>query len=118
METTNYSIYQLNDSNEAKKRLHMVFDDIEAKFDGKLYNKVWEGEYEPTKEDEAAEYQDENIKLLNCIVKDLNKDLPHGFYGHMVTTSDVIVINDEEAWYVDEKGYKLLDGEALANLPE
>ena len=117
MKTTNYTIYQLNDSDEAKKRLHMVFDDIKAKFDGRLYNKVWNGTYEPTEDDEKIDCHDENIKLLNCIIKDVNKDLPRGFYGHMVTTSDIILI-DNDAWYVDEKGYKLLDGETLVNLPK
>ena len=114
MEKTNYIIYQLNDSDEAKKRLHMLYSNIEAKFDASLYDKVWEGEYEPTEEDEKLEYADDNIKLLNCIVKNLNADLPRGFYGHMITTSDIIVI-DGNAWYVDETGYKLI---ADANMPE
>ena len=99
-----YSIYQLNTSDEGKKLLHLTFADIHEKVNPALYDKVWDGE---------IEYEKNPIKAIEA---EIGTDLPAGFYGHMLSISDIIVINSEEAFYVDGTGYKKLGDDVLSKL--
>ena len=103
MKNVTFTIYQLNDSEESKAKLGLVWDKVKQSFDAGLYNKVWSDAYDLTDEEAKTE-----ITALNAIVGKLNKDLPRGFYGHMVTISDIIMA-DDVLWYVDEIGYKKID---------
>lgn len=93
-----YSIYQLKGNEAGHNLLYKPFDEI-GHPDINNYEKVYSGE-------------NENINDVKDVVKEFNNVLPPGFYGHPVTTSD-IVICDDCAWYVDVKGYKALSSDFL-----
>lgn len=99
-----YSIYQLNTSDEGKKLLHLTFSEINGNVKPALYNKVWENN---------IEYEDNIIKAIEV---EVGTDLPSGFYGHMLSISDIIVVDDKTVYYVDGTGYKELNNEVLSEL--
>lgn len=103
-----YSVYQLKKTDEGMKLLHLTYKDAEKKLKAKNYEKVWDSEIEYEAEEDP----------VRKVASELGKDLPQGFYGHMISVSDIIVINDEEAYYVDATGYKNLPIDFVANLPE
>ena len=92
-----YSIYQLKQTNEGKSMLFLTYQEAKNKINPKNYEKVWDGEV------------DEEEKPLDKIYEDLGKELPKGFYGHTPSISDVIVLEDGSAHYIDNIGFKMLD---------
>lgn len=106
MKKSNYSVYQLKKTDEGMKLLHLTYKDLGGKVNGKNYEKVWDSEIEYEDSEEAH----------RKVAAELGKDLPAGFYGHMISVSDIIVIDGEAAYYVDATGYKKLGDEVLASL--
>lgn len=92
-----YSIYQLKQTKEGKSLLFLTYDEIHGKVNPKNYEKVWEGTVE---DDEHP---------LDSIYKELGLSLPKGFYGHTPSISDVIVLEDGTANYIDHIGFKQID---------
>ena len=107
MKKSKYSVYQLNKTDDGKKLLHLTFDQAKNRLNAKNYEKVW---------GDIVEYDAEKEEPWRKVAAALGKDLPTGFYGHMIAVSDVIVIDDEAAYYVDATGYQKLNDEFLANL--
>ena len=67
------------------------------KFDFTLYNKVY------------TDYVEDNI-TLDDIFEKFNINRPDDFYGHSLSVSDLIVINNK-IFYVDRFGFVLLEEE-------
>lgn len=67
------------------------------KFDFSLYNKVY------------TDYVEDNI-TLDDIFEKFNINRPDDFYGHSLSVSDLIVINNK-IFYVDRFGFVLLEEE-------
>ena len=67
------------------------------KFDFSLYDKVY------------TDYIDD-LTNLEDIFEKFNINRPDDFYGHSLSVSDVIVMNNK-MFYVDDFGYVLVDGE-------
>ena len=67
------------------------------KFDFSLYDKV---------------YTDivEDITTLNDIFEKFNINKPYDFYGHSLSVSDIIIMNNK-MFYVDTFGFTLIDKE-------
>lgn len=93
-----YSIYQLNKTEEGKKLLHATYKDAAKRITPKLYEKVWTGEIE----------QGDAKTVVDAIMKELANGLPTGFYGHEISVSDIIVLEDGTANYVDATGYEVM----------
>ena len=113
--TVNYAIYQLKHTDRGMNLLHLPYNELKNGVDAKDYEKVWSEDMDFTisKDLQNSEFEKNGI---NAIVKKLSNDLPEGFYGHMPSVSDIIVLNNEEAWYIDAKGYKLLPAGIVADL--
>jgi hypothetical protein len=106
MKKSKYSVYQLKKTDDGMKLLHLTFEQAKSRINAKNYEKVWSDE---------IEYND-NEEPWRKVAASLGKDLPIGFYGHMISVSDVITIDDEAAYYVDATGYQKLNDEFLANI--
>ena len=100
-----YSVYQLKKTDEGMKLLHLTFNEVGSQINAGNYEKVWDGEVE-------------GEQPWKIVAAELGKDLPAGFYGHMITVSDVIVINGTDAYYVDATGYKKLPSDFTSNLKD
>lgn len=99
-----YEIFQLKSGDE----MHDIrFEPLEslAKRGGKPdyanYEKVYEGN--------AADLSGDLGEKLESLYEKFNLDHPEDFKGHSLSVSDVVVLEDK-AYYVDEVGYKLLEG--------
>lgn len=92
-----YSIYQLNDSKEGKALLFETYDNVKNKVDKKNYVQVWTGDIE------------ESDDIVDDIYKAFGVSLPIGFYGHTPSISDVIVLENGEAYYINDIGFAKLD---------
>ena len=107
MAKVKYSVYQLKKTEEGMKLLHMTYKNVEHQLNTSNYEKVWEDE---------LSYNEDKEDPVRVIASKLGKDLPKGFYGHMISVSDIIVINDESAYYVDAVGYKELPIDFVSKL--
>ena len=111
----NYCIYQLKHNDAGMVRLHRTYDEVKGHIQAQYYESVWEEknfQYEP-EENAVSEFEKNGI---NAIIKKLSSDLPEGFYGHVPSVSDIIVLDDKSAWYVDATGYKELPVELIEEL--
>lgn len=111
----NYHIYQLKHNEAGMVRLHRTYEETKGNIQPQYYEEVWEEknfEYKPN-EKAVSEFEKNGI---NAIVKKLASDLPEGFYGHAPSVSDIIVLDDKSAWYIDATGYKELPVEIIAEL--
>ena len=88
-----YSIYQLKQTEVGKSLLYLTYDEAKTKINANNYEKIWEGEID-------------SKNPLQDICTELAKELPAGYYGHVPTVSDVIVLEDGTAHYIDVIGYK------------
>lgn len=90
-----YSIYQLN--SDAKALLFETYDNVKNKVDKKNYERVWGSDIK------------ESDNIVDDIYKSLGMGLPIGFYGHTLSISDVIVLENGEAYYINDIGFVKLD---------
>ena len=114
-----YTIFQLKPTDAGKDLLHQTFKAINGKVNPDNYDKIWTDEVE-WDEVETPFANRPFMPAIQLIEKALGNDLPSGFYGHMLTVSDIIILQfdnaDPEGYYVDAIGYKHLDDEVINKL--
>ena len=91
-----YEIYQVKEEQErfyAFMRLDFVITHF-GKVRKSAYDKVYEGEVENFNLDEI-------FRIFNC-------DIPADFKGHLLSVSDVVVV-EGKAYYCDSFGWKQID---------
>jgi len=99
-----YKIYQLDLSKESVKNSHKPFERWEwlIKYDGGFnfqdYKLVYESE---TNLDEKFD----DITILDNLFNKFNLNHPEDFYGHSLSVSDVVVL-DDKMYFCDDFGWK------------
>jgi hypothetical protein len=99
---TNFKIFQLNNSNEARNIKYMGYDFIQENnltLSLDLYNEVYTG-----KIDGRSEWYDNTEELCDDIFHKFNMQHPADFKGHSLSTSDIIEI-ENKYYYCDDYGW-------------
>lgn len=102
-----FAVYQIDHEKDVE-RVH--FENYErtiewaGKVDPSIYQKVWEGEYDPDVFEDEFSFLDELFFVLNV------GERPRGYIGTSMSVSDVIAIG-EEAYFVDSVGFKRISSE-------
>lgn len=101
-----YSIYQLDHHNENVLRDHKLFESWDmlnrtAGFNFNQYQLVWE---EETNFDEKLD----DITILENLFTKFNINHPKSFYGHSLSVSDVVIL-DDKMYYCDSFGWKKIN---------
>lgn len=95
------TIFQLNDSKEARNFKYMGYDfiqEMDIKLSLSLYNKVYEFELVTGNEDV--------MDILDDVYFDLNgRQKPDGYMGHSLSTSDIVKV-DGKYYYCDSFGWE------------
>ncbi|MBO7330690.1 MAG: hypothetical protein J6U52_02755 [Alistipes sp.] len=99
---TNFRIYQLNNSNEARNIKYMGYDFLvenNINLSLSLYNEVYAG-----KIGGRSEWYDNTKELCDEIYHQFNMNHPADFKGHSLSTSDIVEI-EGKYYYCDDYGW-------------
>jgi hypothetical protein len=106
---TNFKIYQLNNSKEARNIKFMNYEFLvenKINLSLNLYNEVYAGEVGG-----RDEFYDNTPELCDYLFHKFNMNRPADFKGHSLSTSDIIEI-EGKYYYCDDYGWKKVDMEA------
>ena len=99
-DVTEYKIYQLKDDPELRGLRFEPYSRLDDTSDPDMnnYDLVYEGKLENINGYDTSD-------ILETLYKKFNTDRPDDFTGHSLSMSDIVVLNDKTAHYVDDVGF-------------
>lgn len=98
-----YSIFQLNDTEAATKKLFMNYEATMKRggVDFRQYNTVYTGEINADGKDPA--------EILEALYTKFNTNRPADFRGHSLSVSDLVALEATGTYFCDSIGWKQIN---------